>query len=157
QKPGPTITKTILLSVVIPVYNEGIAIQRLLGELDSYLCRESWEYELIIVDDGSTDQSIKSILLPAYATLVTLPGNQGNGSAVRAGIENARGEFVCVMDGDGQHDPKYVSGLLQLAKVHDLAVGARAAADHASLGRRIANAFYNGLASYAVSMRVIDL
>jgi glycosyltransferase involved in cell wall biosynthesis len=82
----------------------------------------------------------------------------GNGAAIKTGARNAEGQILMFMDADGQHDPEDIQRLLD--KIHDgydMVVGARQIDTHASLARRIGNAFYNRLASWMTGFPVEDL
>ena len=82
----------------------------------------------------------------------------GNGAAIKTGVRNARGEILVFMDADGQHDPDDIARLLaKLDEGFDMVVGARDAGSQASLGRGIANGFYNRFASWMVGQSIEDL
>jgi len=100
------------ISVVIPVYNEQDNIKNLYGELSAVLSVIGKEYEVIFVDDSSADSSLE-ILKDLFKSdprvqVVSLLGNQGQTMALKAGFKMASGDVVVAMDGDGQHDPKYI-------------------------------------------------
>jgi len=120
--------------------------------------REAWpDAEVIVVDDGSSDNT-GEVAAEAGASLVTHPESLGNGAAVKAGARVAQGDIIAFMDGDGQHDPKELDGLLQkLDEGYDMAVGARDSGSHANVGRLFANGFYNGVASFLTGRRIPDL
>ncbi len=143
----------MLLSIVIPAKNEAASI----GEVVS-VAREAWpDAEVIVVDDGSTDDTGK-VAAAAGANLVTHPESLGNGAAVKAGARLAQGDIIAFMDGDGQHDPRELQGLLQkLDEGYDMAVGARDSGSHANVGRLFANGLYNGIASLLTGRRILDL
>lgn len=140
------------ISVVIPALNE----EPVIGKIVSRIRELHPDFEVIVVDDGSTDRTVETAER-AGARVVRHPYNIGNGAAVKTGIRRASGDLVVVMDGDGQHDPADISGLLAEAKQYDLVVGARTGKDQASLGRRLANWCYNRLASYVGKFPVEDL
>jgi glycosyltransferase involved in cell wall biosynthesis len=82
----------------------------------------------------------------------------GNGAAVKSGARAARGEVIVFLDADGQHDPADIARLLEKIDAGcDMAVGVRSGATQASIGRRLANAFYNRLASWMVGHPIPDL
>ena len=141
------------LSIVIPAKNEAASI----GEVVSSAL-EAWpDAEVIVVDDGSTDDT-GDVASSAGATVVRHPESLGNGAAVKAGARIAEGEIVAFMDGDGQHDPKELTRLLQrLDEGYDMAVGARDSGSHANVGRLFANGLYNGIASMLTGRRIPDL
>jgi len=138
--------------VVIPAYNEEPVVGLTVSKI-----RELYpDFEIIVVDDGSTDHTAEHAER-AGAKVVRHPYNIGNGAAVKTGIRRASGDLVVVMDGDGQHDPKDIRKLLEEADKYDLVVGARSSESQASFGRRMANWFYNRLASYVGKFPIQDL
>ncbi len=143
----------MLLSIVIPAKNESASIGTVVAA-----AREAWpDAEVIVVDDGSTDDT-GQVAAAAGASLVTHPESLGNGAAVKAGARVAQGDIIAFMDGDGQHDPQELAGLLQkLDEGYDMAVGARDSGSHANVGRLFANGLYNGIASLLTGRRIPDL
>jgi glycosyltransferase involved in cell wall biosynthesis len=144
------VTQTV--SVVIPAYNEGAAI----GLLVSNLRLAGPWHEIIVVDDGSSDDT-GGRAAEAGAIVVRHPYNKGNGASVKTGIRRASGEFVVILDGDGQHRPADAVRLVSRLSEYDLAVGARSAATQAGTARRVGNAALNWLASYLTEQRIPDL
>jgi glycosyltransferase involved in cell wall biosynthesis len=85
------------------------------------------------------------------------PYNIGNGAAVKTGIRHAQGEFILLMDADGQHKTEDIPRLLEHAGEYDLVVGARTGESDTAVHRDIANTIYNAFASYVCDMRIQDL
>ena len=107
----------MLLSVLIPVYNERAVVERCLAQVLSAPLPESMERELIVVDDCSSDGT-SSVLerLAASEPCIRLyrqSVNQGKGAAVRTAIEHARGDFCLIQDADLEYDPKDYPRLLE--------------------------------------------
>lgn len=107
-----------LISVVIPLYKEGPNLRPLLAEVTTALAKTGCPFELILVDDGSPDETWKIIseeaeTLPALRGL-RLSRNFGKELALCAGLERARGDLVVVMDGDGQHPPALLPDMVRL-------------------------------------------
>src|SRR5438067_2439579 len=88
------------ISVVVPAYNESQSIATLVSGLRA---AGAWR-EIIVVDDGSSDDT-GSRAADAGARVLRHPYNKGNGASVKTGIRNATGEFVLILDADGQHQP----------------------------------------------------
>ena len=146
------------ISVILPAYNEAEAIGDVLADIRK-LAEERQPhdlFEIVVVDDGSTDDTAK-IAEECGARVVSHPYNIGNGAAVKAGIRAAGGDVLVLMDADGQHRPEEIPSLLEKLDDHVMAVGARQRNGHASLPRRIANAFYNRFASYVTGRKIPDL
>ncbi len=104
-----------LLSVVITVYNEEDNIQPLLQA--TYTALSGMEYEVILVEDGSTDRTVAEVKKYANTRtkLVIFNRNYGQTTALAAGIDQATGQYIATMDGDLQNDPTDLPGMLQKA------------------------------------------
>lgn len=141
-------------SIVIPAKDEQEGLARLLPDLTSRYP----EAEIIVVNDGSTDETGK-VCADAGVKVVTHPYAKGNGAAVKAGARAATGEYIVFMDGDGQHAAEDVARLMaEVEKGYDLVVGARSGKDsQASMARWSANTFYNAFASWMVDRKIPDL
>lgn len=141
------------LSVVLPAKNEVEGLRRTLPALRAQLP----EAQIIVVDDGSTDGTAE-VALAHGAQVLSAPYSMGNGAAIKRGARAARGEVVVFMDADGQHDPAQIPLLLQkLDEGFDMAVGARVHGGQANMGRGLANALYNRLASWMTGHQIVDL
>lgn len=141
------------LSIVIPAKNEGGAI----GDVVAAAVKEYPEAEIIVVDDGSSDNTADAAR-DAGAKVVQHPESLGNGAAVKAGARAATGEIIAFMDGDGQHSAAEFGPLLRkLDEGFDMAIGARSSDMHANVGRLAANGIYNVVASWLTNRRIPDL
>jgi glycosyltransferase involved in cell wall biosynthesis len=145
-----------LVTIIIPAYNEAEVIGRVLSSIHEGLAKHPINYEIIVVDDGSTDET-SAAALDAGARVVRHAYNMGNGSAVKSGIRNARGKVVVLMDGDGQHDPHDIPRLLAEIPKHGMVVGARTRDSETKFHRDFANWIYNRLASYICGRSIPDL
>jgi glycosyltransferase involved in cell wall biosynthesis len=140
------------VSVVIPVYNEA----RTIGETIRRIHQCVPDAEVLVVDDGSTDDSAQ-VAREAGAYVWSHPYNVGNGAAVKTGIRLASGHKIVLMDGDGQHDPADIPRLVEASEKYDMVVGARDVRGHANQLRFTANQAYNLIARYATKFAVKDL
>ncbi len=140
------------VSVLIPAYNEEESIRPLLAKV---LGAESW-LEVLVVDDGSSDQT-HDAARAAGARVVRHPYNKGNGAAVKTAVREARGEFVLLMDADGQHSPNDMRKLVAGLEEYDLVVGARSRAAQANLARGTGNAALARFASLLSGSQIPDL
>jgi len=139
-------------SIVIPAFNEEPAIGSLVAALRG---GAAW-HEIIVVDDGSSDATADRAR-EAGAVVVRHPYNKGNGAAVKTGIRRATGEYVLIIDGDGQHRAWDAARLVSRLGEYDLVIGARAAGTQATHARMLGNAVLNGLAGYLTGRKVPDL
>lgn len=141
------------ISIILPAKDE----EQGLSELLPLLREKMPEVEILVVNDGSTDGTLEVCSINRVR-VVSHPYSLGNGAAVKTGTRNARGDILVFMDADGQHDPADISRLLEkLKQGYEMSVGARDLRSHASLGRRLANQFYNRFASLMTGYRIEDL
>lgn len=140
------------MSIVIPAVNEAAAI----GDLVARLRADAPWHEVIVVDDGSGDAT-GDRAREAGARVIRHPYNKGNGAAVKTGIRSATGDFVLILDGDGQHPPEDARRVVARVGEYDLVVGARDGRSQATLLRRAGNAALNRLASYLTGRPIADL
>jgi glycosyltransferase involved in cell wall biosynthesis len=140
------------VSIVIPAYNEGAAIADVVTALAG---AASWR-EIIVVDDGSHDETAARAR-DAGAVVVRHPYNKGNGAAVKSGIRCATGDYVLIIDGDGQHHAGDALNLVARLGEYDLVVGARSTGTQATHARRFGNGALNSLASYLTGREIPDL
>jgi glycosyltransferase involved in cell wall biosynthesis len=140
------------VSIVIPAFDESASIAEVVGILRA---AASWR-EIIVVDDGSTDGTGERAAA-AGATVIRHPYNMGNGASVKNGIRRATGEYVLIVDADGQHPPEDALRIVSRLGEFDLVIGARAIETQATEARRAGNAALNGLASYLTGRDIPDL
>ncbi|GAC1573450.1 MAG: glycosyltransferase family 2 protein [Candidatus Saccharimonadales bacterium] len=141
------------ISIVIPAKNEAASLISLLPTLKIH----SSFAEIIVVDDGSTDETI-TICHKYEVRVISHPYSMGNGAAIKSGARLANGETLIFMDADGQHKPEDIPRLLEkLESGYDMVVGSRLRESQAGLNRALANGFYNKLASWMVDQKVMDL
>lgn len=107
-----------LLSVVVSVYNEEKALEKFYKETTEILRTAAWEYELIFVNDGSTDSSLETLTSLASADtrvkVVSFSRNFGHEAAMIAGLDYSRGDGIICMDADLQHPPECIPGVIKL-------------------------------------------
>ena len=140
------------VSIVVPAYNESHSIAALVSELRG---SGPWR-EVIVVDDGSSDETGRRAS-EAGARVVRHPYNKGNGASVKTGIRQATGEYVLILDADGQHRPADATRLVAKLDEYELVVGARSHATQAGTARRLGNGLLNAIASYLTGQHIPDL
>jgi glycosyltransferase involved in cell wall biosynthesis len=141
------------ISIVLPAKNEAEGLQRTLPAL-----RLAYpDAEIIVVDDGSTDETA-GVATAAGVRVISSPYSMGNGAAIKRGARAAGGDVLVFMDADGQHAADHIAALLsRLDAGYDMVVGARDRSGQANLHRGLANAFYNRLASWMTGHEIVDL
>jgi len=150
-----------LISIVIPVYNEEENIQPLHEELKTVLDSFSGEYEIIFVDDGSTDKSYEILRKLAEfhnkTRVIKLRRNYGQTAALLAGFNSSRGETVVSLDADLQNDPKDIPDLLEkMEEGWDVVCGWRRERND-PISKRIPSKISNWLARRIIDIKVHDL
>lgn len=133
-------------SVIIPAHNEAESLPNLLSSVQAVMDDLDAPYEIIVVDDGSSDETplILSFLQELIPQLVSLrfDRNHGQSAAFDAGFRTSRGEILITLDADGQNPPQEIPALLQSLGRHDMVCGWRSnRQDHWS--RRYASKFAN--------------
>ena len=144
--------ETSAVSVVIPAFNEAEAIANVVGAVAA---AGPWR-EIIVIDDGSQDET-SSRASTAGAIVVRHPYNKGNGAAVKSGIRRATGEYILILDGDGQHQAADARRLIARLGEYDLVIGARPKATQATHARRFGNDALNQFAAYLTGRNIPDL
>ena len=140
------------VTILLPAYNEAGVI----GETIRAIRALHPDFEILVVDDGSTDNTMREAM-DAGANVWPHPYNMGNGAAIKSGLRCARGEWVLMMDADGQHKPEDIARLLEHKDRYDMVVGARTRQSETSAHRDLANWVYNRFASYVTRFKVEDL
>jgi len=112
------------LSVVIPAYNEEESIGDVIKKLQNILENSGYNYDVIVVDDGSTDKTA-DIVQETGVRLIRHPFNRGYGAALKTGIRHAQHDIVVITDADGTYPVDAIPSLVERMSEHDMVVGAR--------------------------------
>ena len=151
------------LSVIVPVYNEEPGIADVLEELDSVLsgAPEVEAYEILVVDDGSTDGTAEAVRAAAdnrpALRLLARERNRGYGAAIKHGIRHAAHDLLAIIDGDGSYPAEKLPELVREADGAAMVVGARVPNVEQPLLRRPAKWVLTRLASYLAEEPIPDL
>lgn len=146
-----------LVSVVVPAYNEEEAVAEELREIITVMDRTEYPYELLVIDDGSTDRT-GEIAAKSGATVIRHPVNKGSGASRRTGIHHARGEIVVMTDADGTYPCYQIPELLKWFPEYDQVVGARHREEGSlRLVRMPTKWFIRRLASFLSGKEIPDL
>jgi glycosyltransferase involved in cell wall biosynthesis len=145
-------------SVIIPTYNEREGIPQVIESLQSLRKQHGNQWEIIIVDDGSTDGTPELIKNLQDVVLVRHPFNRGYGAAIKTGIRHAQYNTLIISDADGTYPLHDIPRLLAQLSKSDMAVGARGNNDsNIPLARRPAKWMLNKLANYLTGIKIPDL
>jgi glycosyltransferase involved in cell wall biosynthesis len=149
------------LSVVIPVYNEADNLAPLHAEVTQALKCLGRSYEVVYIDDGSTDGSFAVLSelqrRDPHVVSVRFPRNYGQTAALAAGFDHASGEVLVAMDADGQNDPGDIPALLaKLDEGFDVVAGWRLPRQDPLLSRRVPSVIANGIIGLITGVRLHD-
>ncbi len=147
------------VSIIIPVYNEAAAIGKVLKDVKAAARVIKGGYEIIVVDDASTDGTAKAVqkAVPGVC-LVKHELNRGVGAARKTGLRAAKGDHIVMLDGDGTYPAEEIPGLLSFLPRYDMAVGARRRETGSFKPLRwLAKFFVRKLAEFAIGGKIPDL
>lgn len=151
--PSSTVPDPVDVSIVIPVYDERDNLEPLVAEIAAAMSGGGRRYEVVAVDDGSTDGSLEALktLKRTHPELhiVSFAANAGQTAAFAAGFRAARGAVIVTMDADGQNDPADVPALLEaLERGGASAVAGYRAQRHDSAWKRLQSRIANGVRNW---------
>lgn len=138
----------------MPTFNEEKIIATV---LESLLKLKKDDWEVIVVDDGSTDRTSDIINSFSGIKVIRHPKNKGYGAALKTGVKNATGEYIITLDSDGQHNPEYITELLEHIKKYDMVATYRTPKIHSNLWRMPGKWLIGRLANYLSRNKIPDL
>ncbi len=145
------------VSFIVPVYNEEKATPQAIRELKNFLDKSGdIEFEIIAVNDGSTDKTAEFLSQITGMQLISHPYNKGYGAALKTGIKNSIFDWVLFYDSDGQFSPEEIPKLLEYLDGYDMVVGSRLD-KKAPFLRKPGRAFLHWLANYLADQKIPDL
>jgi glycosyltransferase involved in cell wall biosynthesis len=145
------------VSVVIPAYNEGEGVGAVVANISKVLTHAEIPYEIIVVDDGSQDQTAE-VAEAGRAIVLRHISNRGYGAALKTGILSASYNTICIADADGTYPAERIPDLLEALKAADMVVGARTGKSAAiPRSRRPAKWVLNCLANFVTRTKIPDL
>lgn len=150
----------MLVSIVIPLHNEEENIDELYNTLKSVMDAEGKDYELLFIDDGSTDRTLE-LLEPfeqkdTRVKLLRFRRNFGKAAAWAAGFDHAKGDVIVTIDGDLQNDPKDIPKLVSLIGEYDVVNGWRKKRQDPFIIRRFPSIIANWLISKVTGVKLRD-
>jgi len=145
------------LSIIIPVYNEEGNIEKLHHAVQQVIKENSYDAEVIFIDDGSKDKTVPIIKSLDGAKLIQFRKNFGQTAAMSAGIDFATGDIIIPIDGDLQNDPKDIPKLLaKLEEGYDVVSGWRKDRKDNAIKRNLPSRIANGLISKISGVHLHD-
>ena len=145
------------VSIVIPTYNEEESVTQVVEHIKLVMESHSINYEIIVVDDGSTDKTAE-LLMNLPVKLIQHPDNRGYGASLKTGIRNASNEIIVITDADGTYSPDEIPNILSHIDQFDMVVGARTGRNvKIPLIRKPAKWFLAKLANYLSETKIPDL
>jgi glycosyltransferase involved in cell wall biosynthesis len=148
---------TFDVSIVIPAFNEEEGIGETLTMLTRSTEAHARSYEVLVVDDGSSDRTAEIIAETPGVRLVQHRRNRGYGAALKTGVLAARGEVVAFYDADNQFDPEDLHKVVDELEHSDAALGNRTAKSHTPFSRRGGKKMLGWLANYLARQTIPDL
>jgi glycosyltransferase involved in cell wall biosynthesis len=151
------------LSFVIPAYNEEATIEGMLGNLEEVVKSSKLSYEIIVVNDGSLDRTLKRAI--AYASrnghvkVVSYSSNEGKGYALREGFMKTNGEVVIFADGDMDIDLKLVSSYVEALRTGDIVIASKwhpQSVVKMPVARRLLSHCFNVMVRFLTGVRLKD-
>ncbi len=149
------------LSIVIPFYNEEDSIRPLYDAVKKAMENLSYSYELILVDDGSKDNTLNKMLelanIDSRVKVVKLKKNYGQTTGLHAGFQNAIGKYIVTMDGDLQNDPSDIGKMMEkLGEGNDICLGWRENRQDSQFTRLLPSRIANWLVRNVTGIPVKD-
>jgi glycosyltransferase involved in cell wall biosynthesis len=147
-----------LISIIIPAYNEQEGIGATLTRLYETMDAAPYQYEVIVVNDGSTDGTADEVRKFPRTILVSHARNRGSGASTNTGVRHARGEICVMTDADGTYPVQDIPRLLEEMNEYDMVIGARTKeAGTLKILRVPAKWFIRSLASFLTDTKIPDL
>jgi glycosyltransferase involved in cell wall biosynthesis len=147
----------VTLSIVVPAYNEEGAVAATVKRIRAALCELSMRFEIVVIDDGSTDGTRTAAELSG-AVVLSSADNGGYGSALKRGIAASQSDYVAIIDADGTYPPESLIPMIEVARTADMVVGNRGAAmRNVPLIRRPAKWILNRVANYLARCAIPDV
>lgn len=113
------------LSVIIPAFNEEESISKTLNNIVLFLSNQDFDFEVIVVDDGSNDNTNKLIRNRNDVELITLVNNRGKGFAVKTGVFKSKKDFILFMDADHAIPISYITSFREEITNYDIIIGSK--------------------------------
>ena len=145
------------ISIIIPAYNEEEGIDKVISELKETVDQE---YEIIVVNDGSTDQTENILKQIDNVKVINHLKNRGYGASLKTGVKNAQGEYILIIDGDGTYPVNEIPKLLKYVNNYDMVSGMRKGKNFDArwfYSQRLAKFILKKIASYVTKTKIPDI
>lgn len=143
------------LTVIIPAYNEEAGISDTLALLKPFVEKNGWK--VIVINDGSTDNTKDSLNANSFVKVITHKVNRGYGASLKSGLSGASTELVAFYDADGQHRPEELEKLWNAWNEQDMIVGQRVKGSHFSISRAPGKWILGKTANFLAGRKIPDL
>jgi len=144
-----------VLTIIIPAYNEELAINSTLQELTILTTKNEWN--IIVVNDGSTDKTREIVEKYDEVRLINHPYNKGYGASLKTGIKSAETDIVAIYDSDGQHTPEDLEKLYENYQSYDMIIGERQKESHQEWLRKPGKFLLSKIANFLTGVKIPDL
>ncbi len=146
------------VSIVIPAYNEEGAIKEGVRGVQEVMDNSGLDYELIVVDDGSSDNTSEILQAMDGIVLISIPENRGYGASLKTGIRKSKYDLIVITDADGTYPSERIPELIDECRRYDMVVGARVGEHvHIPLIRKPAKWALGKISSYLAGREIPDL
>ncbi len=146
------------VTVVIPMFNEEKGIPKVLDNIKDVMSESGWDYEIIAIDDGSSDKTAEIVQQQEDVKLIQHNENRGYGAALKTGIRHSSGDIIVITDADGTYPNDRIPEMLSYIGDYDMVVGARIGESvKIPLLRKPAKAILAYLANFLAETKIPDL
>ncbi|MCK4344968.1 MAG: glycosyltransferase family 2 protein [Bacteroidales bacterium] len=146
-----------IVTIIIPAYNEEEGIKRTIERLQAYSKNNLSEWIIIVVNDGSTDDTQSIVEEIKGVNLINHPYNKGYGASLKTGIKEAKTDLIAFYDADGQHNPEDLEELLKNFENNDMLIGKRGKDSHQEWIRKPGKWILSKVANFLTSRKIPDL
>ena len=148
----------IKFSIIIPAYNEEKAINKVIADIKNNLPKKEYDYEIIVVNDGSIDQTDQILERIKRIKIINHPFNQGYGASLKDGIKKAKNEIIVMIDGDDTYPANQIPKFLEFIDSYSMVSGARQGNNiQIPFARKPGKFILNKLANFLVGQKIPDL
>lgn len=145
------------ISIIIPVYNEEYSIERTIAKIKEVVGKLNIVYEIIVINDGSTDNSKYILDKIKDIRLINYNCNRGYGASLKTGLDNARYNLILITDADNTYPLEDIPKLIKKIEGYDMVIGIRSNLENISISRKIAKKIITCLANYLSRKNIYDI